>query len=75
MFVGSIRSAIESDETTKNILDPIIPELKEWETKLELSGIMTLALVITAFLPINPFFRLFAGVIEFSGGAITWLFV
>ena len=75
MFIGIIKDAIESDEIAKEILKPILPELTEWEHKLEISGIMTLALVITAIIPINPLIKILAGFTEFSGGAIAWMFV
>ncbi len=74
MFVGSIIDTIKSDENAEDLFEPILPELTEWEHKLEISGIISLAIVLTATIPINPLIKILAGLTEFGEGAIAWMF-
>ena len=71
-MIGAIIDTINDDENAKNFFEPILSELAEWEHKLELSGILTLAFVITVILPINPGIKILADLTEFTGGAYFW---
>jgi len=53
-LIGSIKKMIEQDETAKDVLEPVIPELENLEQKLEVSGIGSLIGVILLVIPVNP---------------------
>ena len=72
MFVGSLKDTINEDEQTKEILEPIIPEISEWEIKLEIAGIASLLGVITLLVPINPGIKGMALLLEFAGAWTFW---
>ena len=71
-IVGSIKKMIEQDETTKDVLKPIFPELEELEQELKVSGIGSLIGVILLIIPINPGIKIGGISLDIVGAWMFW---